>query len=177
MKTKLTLLCLLSLAAYTKGICQKANSNYLEVMTVTKAVVAVDMYDPDCIHVVDGLVTSYSDVVPREQLAHFEQAASEEKLAKLGFKEGQCVMVKSSADLDIENYVYRQVHSQVQQVGTQYKLPIAVNGQLAPTYAERHQQLERLRQEQIKKVVFLDKAKARAKYGDKVVFGLVEVTL
>ncbi|MCC9167903.1 hypothetical protein [Pontibacter harenae] len=177
MKTKLTLLCLLSLASYTKGLCQKANPNHLEVMTVTKDVVAVDMYDPECIHVVDGLITSYTDVVPRQELAHFEQAASEEKLAKLGFTGKQCAMVKSSADLDIENYVYRQVHSQVQQVGTQYKLPIAINGQLTSTYAERRSQLASLKQEQIKKILFLDKAKAQAKYGDKVIFGLIEVTL
>mgnify|MGYP005755499899 CR=1 FL=1 len=177
MKAKLTLICLLSLAAGTRGLCQKAGSNYLEVTTVTKDIVAVDMYDPDCIHVVDGLITSYTDVVPQKELAHFEQAASKEKLAKLGFTGKQCVMVKSSADLDIENYVYRQVHSQVQQVGTQYKLPIAVNGRLASTYAERRAQLVSLKQEQIKKILFLDKAKAQAKYGDKVVFGLIEVTL
>ena len=135
MKTKLTFLCLFSLVAYTKGVCQEAKSNAIEVMTVTKDVMFVNMYDQNCIHVVDGLVTTYKDVVPRQELAHFEQAASREKLATLGFREGQCVMVKSSADLEIENHIYRQVHGQVQQVGTKYKLPIAVNGKLAPTYA------------------------------------------
>lgn len=137
----------------------------------------VDMYDKDCIHVVDGVISSYKEVVSSQQLAHFERAASKEKLAELGFSDGQCVMVKSTTDLEVENYIYRQVHAQVQQIGTQYKLPIAVNEQLLPSYSARQRQLSSIKAAQIKKVKFLNKAEAQAKYGDQVVFGLIEITV
>ncbi|GAB3538419.1 hypothetical protein GCM10027443_33310 [Pontibacter brevis] len=144
---------------------------------LTGDVLTVDMYDKDCIHLVDGMISSANDIVSYQQLAHFERAASREKLAKLGFSDGQCVMVKSTADHDIENYIYRQVHEQVRQIGIQYKLPIAVNEKLLTSYSARQRQLSNIKSEQIKKVKFLNKAEAQAKYGDKVVFGLIEITV
>lgn len=138
---------------------------------------AIDMNNKDCIHVVDGLVTDGVEEVPAILLAHFEQAVSKEKLDKLGFNDSQCVLVKSSFDLDIENYIYRQVHAQVQRIGTQYKVPIAVNGQLTSSFAARRSQLAGIKPEQIKEVRFLDKPAAQAKYGDQVVFGLIEIVL
>ena len=136
---------------------------------------SINMHDKDCTHIVDGLVSG-PDESP-EQLAHFEQAASKEKLEKFGLAGSQCVMVKSSADLAIENYIYRQVHEEVQQIGVQYKIPIAVNGKLLYSFTERRGQLSKLEVKQIKSVRFLDKAAAQAIYGDKVVFGLIEVTI
>ena len=177
MKLKLTLLCLLFFMAYTQGLCQGTMPGYLKVKTISKDFVSVNMYDQECIHVVDGLITSYKDSIPQQDIAHFEKAASREKLAKLGFKAGQCVMVKSSVDLEIENYVYRQVHGQVQKIGNQYKIPIAVNGKLRHAYKERRSQLSKLKVEAIKEVKFLNKAAAQEKYGDKVVFGLIEIVI
>ena len=178
MKTRLLLPLLLALAVFTNTYAQNSRPNILEVQTVKKGVVAVDMNDRNCIHVVDGLITSYQETVPQQQLAHFEQATSQEKLERLGFGDSrQCVMVKSSADLDIENYIYRQVHDQVQQIGTKYKIPIVVNEQLIASYAERRSQLSKLQPQQIKNIKFLDKAAAQAKYGNKIVFGLIEVTV
>ena len=177
MKKTLYLLCLISFTAFTKGYSQNVSPNTIDVKKVSGKAVTVDMNDMECVHVVDGLVTTYKEDVPARQLAHFEQAASPEKLAKLGFDGSQCVMVKSSADLAIENYIYRQVHAQVQQVGTKYKLPIAVNGKLTSSYASRRAELSSIKPEQIKEVKFLDKAAAKAKYGDSIVFGLIEITV
>ena len=182
METKLLILCPLMLFAFTKGHSQTLNGRVLEVPTLDRKgqpseVLKVDMYDKDCIHVVDGMMSSSNDIVSNQQLAHFERAASREKLAELGFSEGQCVMVKSTADLDIENYIYRQVHEQVQQVGIEYKLPIAVNGKLLPSYTDRRSQLSIIKPEQIKRVKFLNKAEAQGKYGDRVVFALIEITV
>ncbi|RDV13301.1 hypothetical protein DXT99_19970 [Pontibacter diazotrophicus] len=182
MKTKLFLSCLMMIVAFTEGNSQTLNGRLLEVPTLdskglTGDVLKVDMYDKDCIHVVDGMIASYNDVVSNQQLAHFERAASREKLAELGFSDGQCVIVKSTADLDIENYVYRQVHEHVRQIGIQYKLPIAVNGKLILSYSARQRQLSHIKAEQVKSVKFLSKAEARAKYGDKVIFGLIEITV
>lgn len=182
MKTKLFLSCLM-MVALTEGNAQTINGRLLEVPALdnrglTGDVLTVDMYDEDCIHVMDGMIASSSDVVSNQQLAHFERAASREKLAELGFRsEGQCVMVKSTADLGIENYIYRQVHEQVRQIGIQYKLPIAVNKKLLPSYTDRRKQLSKIKAEEIKKVKFLNRSEARAKYGDKVVFGLIEITV
>ncbi|MFD3004008.1 hypothetical protein ACFS7Z_26895 [Pontibacter toksunensis] len=182
MKAKQFILCLLLLVAFTEGKTQTLNGRLLEVPTLDREglpseVLKVDMYDKDCIHVVDGLVASYRDVVSNQQLVHFERAASREKLTELGFKDGQCVIVKSTADLDIENYIYRQVHEQVQQVGIEYKLPIAVNGKLLPSYTDRRNKLSIIKPEQIKRVKFLNKAEAQGRYGDRVVFGLIEITV
>lgn len=135
------------------------------------------MNDEDCTHIVDGLIKSSSVDIPTKQLAHFEQAAGKEKLEKFGLADSRCVMVKSSSDLVIESYIYRQVHEQVQQVGTKYKLPIAVNENLIPSYTERRNQLSELKAEDIKQVRFLNKAETQAKHGDKVVFGLIEITV
>lgn len=162
MKTKLLILGFLIFAAYTNGYSQKT--------------MEVNMHDKDCIHVIDGMISSPDESVP-DKIAHFEQAVSPEKLQKLGFSNSQCVMVKSSADLDIENYIYRQVHEQVQQVGTKYKIPIAVNGKLTSNHTDRRNQLSKLKAEEVKKIKFLNKAEAQAKYGDKVVFGLIEITV
>ncbi|WP_266204257.1 hypothetical protein [Pontibacter kalidii] len=162
MKTKLLILGFLIFATYTKGYSQK--------------IMEVNMNDKDCIHVIDGLISSPNESVP-DKLAHFEQAVSQEKLEKLGFGNSQCVMVKSSADLDIEGYIYRQVHKQVQQIGTKYKIPIAVNGKLTFNHTDRRNQLSKFRVEQVKNIKFLNKAEAQAKYGDKVVFGLIEITI
>ena len=177
MKKTRFILCLISFVAFTKGYSLAQNPNTIDVKKVNGKAVTVDTNDKDCVHVVDGLVTTYKEEVPARQLAHFEQAASPEKLAKLGFDGSPCVMVKSSADLAIENYVYRQVHAQVQQVGTKYKIPIAVNGKLNPTYASRRAELGSIKPEQVKEVKFLDKAAAKAKYGDSIVFGLIEITV
>ncbi|EJF08535.1 hypothetical protein O71_20282 [Pontibacter sp. BAB1700] len=86
-------------------------------------------------------------------------------------------MVKSSADIDIENYIYRQVHEQVQQIGTKYKIPIAVNEKLTSNHTDRRNQLSKIKAEEVKKIKFLKKAEAQAKYGDTVVFGLIEITV
>ena len=161
MKTNLFVLILFIFTAGTKAYSQK--------------VMAINMHDADCIHVIDGLISSPDDNAPIDQLAHYEQAANPEKLTELGFSNSPCVIVKSSADLDIENYIYRQVHAQVQQIGTQYKIPIAVNGTLLPGYPARRSQLSKLKAVQIKKITFLNKAEAQAKYGNKVVFGLIEI--
>ena len=163
MKIKILFFCFFIFAAFTKAYSQK--------------IAEVDMNNQDCIHVIDGFISSPNDNVPGGQLAHYEQAASVEKLEKLGFSNSKCVIVKSSADLDIENYIYRQVHAQVQQIGTQYKIPIAVNGKLISAYPERRSQLGKLKAEQIKKITFLNKAEAQTKYGNKVVFGLIEITV
>lgn len=162
MKTKLLILGFLVFAAYTNAYSQKT--------------MEVNMHDKDCIHVIDGMISSPDESVP-DKIAHFEQAVSPEMLQKLGFSNSQCVMVKSSADLDIENYIYRQVHEQVQQIGTKYKIPIAVNGKLTFSPTDRRSQLSKLRAEQVKKIKFLNKSEAQAKYGDKVVFGLIEITV
>lgn len=83
------------LFAFSKGYSQKVNRGILEVSIVNNGgVVKVNMYDKDCIHVVDGLVSFFSDTIPQQQLAHFERAVSEEKLVELGFSKGQCVIVK-----------------------------------------------------------------------------------
>lgn len=183
MRPKLFIPCLLMLSAFTGGYSQKVNGRFLEAPVVGEKalkgeVLTVDMYDKDCVHVVDGMISSHDDIVSNQQLAHFERAASKEKLAELGFRdEGQCVMVKSTADLDIENYIYRQVHEQVRQIGIEYKIPIAVNGRLIPSYSGRRSQLGNIKQEQIKQIKFLSKAEAQAKYGDRVVFGLKEITV
>lgn len=137
----------------------------------------INMNDKDCVHIVDGLISPSTVEIPSKQLAHFEQAASDEKLEKFGVAASQCVMVKSTADLPVENYIYRQVHEEVQQIGTQYKIPIAVNGKLTSSYTERRSQLSKLREDQIKTVRFLNKAAAQAIYGDKVVFGLIEISI
>lgn len=126
---------------------------------------------------IDGYRVSPSDIVPGDQLAHYEQAASLEKLEKPGFSNSQCVIVKSTVDLDIENYIYRQVHDQVQQINTQYKIPIAVNGKFLPGFSDRRKQLSKIKAEQVKKVKFLYKAAAQAKYGNKVIFGLIEIAI
>ena len=163
MKTKLLTLCL-----FIFMICSHAYSQKLmEINTNNEA----------CIHVIDGFIASPSDIVPAEQLAHYEQAASLENIEKLGFSNIQCVIVKSTADLDIENYIYRQVHDQVQQIGTQYKIPIAVNEILLAGLADRRKQLSKIKPEQVKKIKFLNKAEAKAKYGNKVVFGLIEIAV
>ena len=167
MKTKLLFFCFFIFAVYTKAYSQDMIINSEKVMTINSN-------DPECIHVIDGLISSPKENVP-VNLVHFERTASRDKLAKLGFSNSQCVMFKSSADLDIENYIYRQVHEQVQQIGTQYKIPIAVNGKLLPGFPERRNQLSKLKAEQIKKIKFLTKAEAQAKYGDKVVFGMIEI--
>jgi hypothetical protein len=177
MKNTLYFLCLLSFTAITQGYSQSLKPNTIDVKTVDRKVVTVDMNNKDCVHVIDGLVTSYDEAIPAKQLAHFEQVASQEKLTRLGFNGNQCVMVKSSADIAVENYIYRQVHAQVQQVGTKYKLPIAVNGKLTSSYANRRAKLGSIKPEQIKEVKFLDKEAAQAKYGDSVVFGLIEITV
>lgn len=183
MKTKILFSCLYILFAFINGYAQTVNGRFLEVPTVdteglTGEVLTVDMYDSDCIHVVDGMISSHHDVIPNQQLAHFERAASKEKLAELGFSDdGQCVIVKSTADIEIENYIYRQLHEQVRQIGIEYKLPIAVNEKLLPGYNDRRSQLGNIKQEQIKQVRFLNKAEARAKYGKRVVFGLIEITV
>ncbi len=177
MKSILLLLCLLNLTAVTNVYAQDQKPQILNVETVKGGVVAIDMNNKDCIHVVDGLVTDGVEEVPAKLLAHFEQAVSKEKLDKLGFNDSQCVLVKSSVDLDIENYIYRQVHAQVQRIGTQYKIPIAVNEQLTSSFAARRDQLAVIQPEQIKEVRFLDKPAAQAKYGDQVVFGLIEIVL
>jgi hypothetical protein len=104
----------------------------------------INMNDKDCAHVVDGLISPSSVDIPMEQLAHFEQTVSKETLENLGLADSLCVMVRSSSDLEIENYIYRQVHEQVQQIGTKYKLPIAINEELNPSYAERRSQLNGL---------------------------------
>ncbi len=165
MKIKSLLLVCLFFAALTDSYSQK-----IKEMTV-------NMYDSDCLLVIDGLISDASEQIPMEQLAHFEQAASQERLTKLGLRESECVMVRSSADLEIENHIFRQVHAQVQQIGTKYKMPIAVNGVLIPAYAERRSQLEKIESQQIKNIRFLNKAEAQAKYGGKIVFGLVEITV
>jgi len=163
MKTKLLTLCL-----FIFTVCSHAYS---------QKVMEVNMNNKACIHVIDGFIGSPNDIVPAEQLAHYEQAASLEKLEKLGFSNTQCVIVKSTADLDIENYIYRQVHDQVQKIGTQYKIPIAVNGKLLPGLSDRRNQLSKIKEEQVKKIKFLNKAEAQAKYGNKVVFGLIEIAV
>jgi hypothetical protein len=162
MITKFFSTCFFVFAACTLGYSQK--------------VLEVNMNDKDCIHVIDGLISSPNESVS-DKLAHFEQAVSQEKLEKLGFSKSQCVMVKSSVDLDIENYIYRQVHGQVQQIGTQYKIPIVINGKLSSNHTDRRSQLIKLEAEQVKNIKFLNKAEAQAKYGDKVVFGLIEITV
>ncbi|MBF9253541.1 hypothetical protein I2I11_09575 [Pontibacter sp. 172403-2] len=178
MKTKLFFSCFFILFVFTEGYSQRVNGRTLEVPVVnSREVLTVDMYDKDCVHVVDGLVSPYNEIVPQQQLAHFEQAASREKLEELGFSNSQCVMIKSSADLDVENYIYRQVDAQVRQIGIQYKIPIVVNEKLIASYAGRHRQLSNIKAEEIKKIKFLDKAEAQAKYGGKVVFGLIEITV
>ncbi len=65
----------------------------------------------------------------------------------------------------------------MQRIGTQYKFPIAVNGKLKHAYEERRGQLGKIQVEKIKEVKFLNKAEAQEKYGDKVVFGLIEIIL
>jgi hypothetical protein len=177
MKEKLFILCLLLSVTLAQGQAQRISPGTIQVEKVKGGVVTVDMNDKDCLHVVDGVMVPYQTILPEGQLAHFERAVSEEKLQKLGFGMGQCVIVRSSADLNIENYIYRQVHAQVQRVGTQYKMPIAVNGKFMPSYADRRSQLKELKPEQIKQIRFLDKAEAQARYGDKIVFGLIEVTV
>src|SRR5688572_385473 len=127
MKTKLLTLCLFIFTVCSHAYSQKVKE--------------VNMNNKACIHVIDGFIASPSDNVPGEQLAHYEQSASLERLEKLGFRNSQCVIVKSTADLDIENYIYRQVHDQVQQIGTQYKIPIVVNGKLLPDFSDRRNQL------------------------------------
>lgn len=134
------------LFAFTDGYSQEVNGRFLEVPTttgkqLTGEMLTIDMYDKECIHVVDGMISSHNDVVSNQMLAHFERASSKEKLAELEFREGQCVMVKSTADLDVENYIYRQVHEQVRQIGIAYKVPIAVNGELMPSYTDRRSRL------------------------------------
>ncbi|MFT2010817.1 hypothetical protein ACMA1I_19235 [Pontibacter sp. 13R65] len=145
-------------------------------LVYSQKVLEVNMNNKDCIHVIDGLISSPNESTP-DKLAHFEKAVSQEKLEKLGFSNSQCVMVKSSVDLNIENYIYRQVHEQVQQIGTKYKIPIAINGKLTANYTDRRSQLSKLKAEQVIKVKFLNKAEAQAKYGDNVVFGLIEITV
>lgn len=164
MKSSL-LLSVFLFATISNAFSQEAKTFYM----------SINMNDKACTHIVDGLVSG-PDVSP-EQLAHFEQAASKEKLEEFGVAGSPCVMIKSSADLAIENYIYRQVHDEVQQIGIQYKIPIAVNGKLVHSLRERRSQLSRLRAEQIKTVRFLDKAAAQAIYGEKVVFGLIEITI
>ncbi|WP_161890538.1 hypothetical protein [Pontibacter russatus] len=154
-------------ASITNAFSQEAKTFYM----------TINMNDKACTHIVDGLISPATVEIPGRQLAHFEQAASNEKLEKFGVAGSPCVMVRSSADLAIENYIYRQVHEEVQQIGIQYKIPIAVNGKLVHSFSERRSQLSRLREDQIKAVRFLDKAAAQAIYGDKVVFGLVEITM
>ena len=164
MRTKLFVFCIFIFLVFTNAYSQKV-----------KVEGNINMNNRACIHVIDGLISSSAELVPFDKLAHYEQAASLEKLERLGFSNSNCVIVKSTADLDIENYIYRQVHDQVQQIGIQYKIPIVVNGKLLSGYLERRGQLSNLKEEQIKKIKFLDKAKAQAKYGDKVVFGLIEI--
>ncbi|WP_345161038.1 hypothetical protein [Pontibacter saemangeumensis] len=137
---------------------------------------SINMFDKDCTYIVDGVISPATVEVPIP-LAHFEQAASKEKLEEFGVADSPCVMVKSSSDLAIENYIYRQVHEEVQQIGIQYKIPIALNGKLEHFFIERRSQLSKVREEQIKTVRFLNKAAAQAIYGDKVVFGLIEITI
>lgn len=163
MKTKFFLSCFFFFVAFTNGHSQK--------------VFTININDEDCTYIVDGLIMSSSVDIPMDQLVHFEQAAGKEKLEKLGLAGSRCVMVKSSSDLAIESYIYRQVHEQVQQVGTKYKLPIAVNENLIPSYTERRNQLSELKAEDIKQIRFLNKAEAQDKYGDKVVFCLIEITV
>lgn len=177
MRVKIFVYCLLLIFAFSKSYSQNVKGRFLEVTTVDREVHAVDMYDQACLHVVDGLVSSYNDYVPQELLAHFEQVGSKEKLERLGFSGNKCVMVKSTVDLELENYIYRQVHGQVQRVGTQYKLPIAINGKLTHSYKERRSQMSSIKEEEIKEIKFLDKAAAQEKYGSKVVFGLIEITI
>jgi len=178
MKTRLFFFCFFILFAFTEGYSQRVNGSTLEVPVVnSRKVLTVDMYDKDCVHVLDGLISPYNEIVPKQQLANFEQAASREKLEELGFSNGQCVMIKSSADLEVENYIYRQVDEQVRQIGIQYKIPIVVNETLMPSYTERRGLLSNIKADQIKRIKFLDKAKAQAKYGDNVVFGLIEITV
>ena len=177
MKNILLLLCLLSLTAFTKIYAQNQEPQILNVETVKGGVISIDMNNAECIQVVDGLVANGVEEIPAKLLAHFEQAVSKEKLEKLGFNDSQCVLVKSSMDLDVENYIYRQVHAHVQRIGTQYKVPIAVNGQLTPSFAARRNQLVNIKPGQIKEIRFLDKTVAQAKYGDKVVFGLIEIII
>ncbi|WP_125185516.1 hypothetical protein [Botryobacter ruber] len=162
MKIKFFITCSFIFAACTLGYSQK--------------VMEVNINDKDCIHVLDGLISSPNESAP-DNLAHFEQAVTQEKLEKLGFSNRQCVIVKSSADIDIENFIYRKVHDQVQQIGTKYKIPIAVNGKLTSNHTDRRNQLSKLKAEEVKKIKFLNKAEAQAKYGDKVVFGLIEITV
>jgi hypothetical protein len=176
MKTKLFFSCFIMLLAFKKGYSQKVNRGMLELpIANSMEIVSVDMYDKSCIHVVDGLISSFRDTITQEQLAHFERAVSAEKLSELGFSSDQCVIIKSTADLDIENYIFRQVDDQVRQIGINYKVPIAVNGKLLPSYPDRRSKLSKIKPEQIKRIKFLDKVKAKAKYGDKVIFGLVEI--
>lgn len=177
MKNIFILLCFLSPTAFTTIYAQSQEPRILNVETVKGGVVAVDMNNTECIQVVDGLVADGVEEVPAKLLAYFEQAVSKEKLEKLGFNDSQCVLVKSSVDLDVENFIYRQMHAQVQRVGTQYKVPIAVNGQLIPSFTARRNQLAGIKPEQIKEVRFLDKPAAQAKYGDQVVFGLIEIVI
>ena len=162
-----SLLSILLFSAIFHAFSQEAKTFYM----------TINMNDKACTHIVDGLISPATVEIPGKQLAHFEQAASNEKLEKFGVAGSQCVMVRSSADLAIENYIYRQVHGEVQQVGIQYKIPIAVNGKLIHDFNERRSQLSRLREEQIKTIKFLDRAAAQAIYGDKVVFGLIEITM
>lgn len=166
MKTSL-LLSMFLLAATANAFGQVGTTFYM----------TINMNDSACTYIVDGLILPSPVDIPTLQLAHFEQATSKEKLEKFGLVSSQCVIVRSSSDLDIENYIYRQVHEQVQQVGTQYKLPIAVNEKLNPSYTERRSQLSALKAGDIKKIKFLSKAEAQAKYGDRVVFGLIEITV
>jgi hypothetical protein len=162
--------------SFSEGYSQTINRGILEVPKASsREVLTVNMYDKDCIHIVDGMISTFTDTIPQQNLAYFERAVRKENLCKIGFKEGQCVIVKSTADLDIENYIYRQVDEQVRQIGINYKVPIVVNGKLLSDYTERRSQLSELKEVQIKKIKFLNKAEAQARYGNKVVFGLIEI--
>lgn len=185
MKTKSYILGLFLFFSFSEGYSQTINGGILEIrkaksrgaLTNSSEVLTVNMYDKDCIHVVDGVISAFTDTIPQQELAHFERAVSKESLSTIGFKEGKCVIVKSTADLDIENYIYRQVDEQVRQVGINYKVPIVVNGKLLASYTARRAQLSNIKPEQIKKIKFLDKVESQAKYGDKVVFGLIEIAV
>lgn len=83
------------------------------------------------------------------------------------------VVIVNTKNTVLENYVFKRLKNEIE--GLPYKVPIILNERFIEWYLMRRESYRFIKSTDIKRIKFLPREEAQKKYGNTLVFGVIEI--